>query len=96
MSPPRQLGVCTQTSRRWLAEGLLPAEQASGRGAFNRADRVFALDDFHTSSPNVAGLSLAEVMRQRTVSGRWLATSVSATRARRDGRAERLLVSQPS
>jgi MerR HTH family regulatory protein len=25
----RQLGVCTQTIRRWLAEGLLPAEQTS-------------------------------------------------------------------
>jgi excisionase family DNA binding protein len=25
----RQLGVCTQTIRRWLAEGLLPAEQTA-------------------------------------------------------------------
>ena len=25
----RQLGVCTQTIRRWLAEGLLPAEQTT-------------------------------------------------------------------
>lgn len=27
--PLGQLGVCTQTIRRWLAEGLLPAEQTS-------------------------------------------------------------------
>jgi hypothetical protein len=25
----RQLGVCTQTIRRWLQEGLLPAEQTA-------------------------------------------------------------------
>src|SRR3954453_22089783 len=28
-TPPARLGVCTQTIRRWLREGLLPAEQTA-------------------------------------------------------------------